>query len=308
MRALLLALPLLISACSDSSNAAAAALLPASPTTVPAAKTDQVVIAHRGASGTRPEHTFAAYDQAIALGAEYIEQDISPTSDGVLVCLHDDSLDRTARGAAGNCTGQIITKTLAQVKTCDMGSWFNQANPMLANPEFAKERIPTLEEVFQKYGNTRNYYIETKTSAGQLESVEQKLYNLIKKYNLYDGMVMRRQVLVQSFQPNSLQAMKAIDPKVPLVLLLAGGANQATLMSASQMGVFGVGPSSGDVTKALVDQAHTLKIAIHPYTLNSTADIEKMAALCVDGLFTNFSDRYRAVLAAKDYGCKAPIR
>lgn len=308
MRALLLALPLLLAACLDSSNPASAVMLPGTSSTVPAAKTDQVVIAHRGASGTTPEHTFAAYDQAIALGAEYIEQDISPTSDGVLVCLHDDSLDRTARGPAADCTGQIISKTLAQVKKCDMGSWFNQANPSLANPAFANERIPTLEEVFQKYGKTRNYYIETKTSAGQLESVEQKLYNLIKKYDLYDGMVTRRQVLVQSFQPNSLQAMKNIDPKVPTVLLLAGGTNQATLNTAAQMGVFGVGPSSGDVTKALVDQAHTLKLAIHPYTINSTADIEKMTALCVDGLFTNFTDRYRAVLAAKDYGCKAPIR
>jgi glycerophosphoryl diester phosphodiesterase len=60
----------------------------------------QLNIGHRGASGTRPEHTFAAYDRALALGADYIEQDLQVTSDGVLVVLHDGTLNRTVRGPA----------------------------------------------------------------------------------------------------------------------------------------------------------------------------------------------------------------
>jgi hypothetical protein len=55
----------------------------------------QVNIGHRGASGTRPEHTFAAYDRALELGADYIEQDLQVTSDGVLVVMHDTTLNRT---------------------------------------------------------------------------------------------------------------------------------------------------------------------------------------------------------------------
>ena len=84
----------------------------------------QLNIGHRGASGTRPEHTFAAYDRALALGADYIEQDLQVTSDGVLVVLHDGTLNRTVRGPAENCTGAVDTKTLAQIKTCSAGEWF----------------------------------------------------------------------------------------------------------------------------------------------------------------------------------------
>jgi glycerophosphoryl diester phosphodiesterase len=74
-------------------------------------------IGHRGASGYAPEHTLAAYDPAIELGADYIEQDLQMTRDGVLVALHDSTLDRTARGPKENCTGLVSTKTLAQIKT-----------------------------------------------------------------------------------------------------------------------------------------------------------------------------------------------
>jgi glycerophosphoryl diester phosphodiesterase len=65
-------------------------------------------IGHRGASGLAPEHTIASYDVALKLGADYIEQDLQLTKDGVLVAMHDETLDRTAT----NCTGHVAGKTL----------------------------------------------------------------------------------------------------------------------------------------------------------------------------------------------------
>src|SRR5262245_11389567 len=94
--------------------------LPAAPAMAqsgPEAAAAPLNVGHRGASGTRPEHTFAAYDRALELGADYIEQDLQVTSDGVLVVLHDGTLNRTVRGDAANCTGAVNTKTLAQIKT-----------------------------------------------------------------------------------------------------------------------------------------------------------------------------------------------
>ena len=301
MRLALTLLPLLLAACGSSElagsvpNAARGGL-----------KSDQVVIAHRGASGHAPEHTLAAYDLGLAMGAEYIEQDIALTLDGVLVCLHDESLDRTARGPAADCTGSIATKTLAQVKNCDMGSWFNETFPDRARPEYVGQKIPTLEEVFQRYGKDVNYYIEVKT-IGSPVPMEQPLLDLIKKYDLLEGAIARRQVLVQSFTPESLQRMRALEPRLPLIQLLFGATNTAQLQAAAQYS-FGVGPPARDLTPALVDEAHRLGMAVHPYTINSSADLDRIAALCVDGLFTDFPDRYRAVLGAKDYGCAAPIR
>lgn len=269
---------------------------------------DQVIVAHRGASGHAPEHTFPAWDQALAMGAEYIEQDVLPTADGVLVVIHDDTLDRTARGPAENCSGRVDSKTLAQLKTCDMGSWFNETYPDRARAEYVGLPIATLEEVFQRYGGSVNYYIEIKPNTTANGDVEQQLLDLIDRYGLYEGAVNRRQVLIQSFIPSSLLTVQALDPALPLVQLYpAGGFNPGTIEAAASYS-FGVGPAQADATQANIDYAHSLGLAVHPYTINSESDLQDMAARCVDGLFTNFPDRYRAVLAAEDFGCPEPIR
>ena len=104
-----------------------------------------LVVGHRGASGTRPEHTFASYDHAIELGADYIEQDLQVTSDGVLVVLHDQTLNRTMRGDAENCTGNVRTKTLAQIKTCSAGLWFGAEYDEREDPD-ARGGLPALRQ------------------------------------------------------------------------------------------------------------------------------------------------------------------
>lgn len=264
------------------------------------------VIAHRGASGHAPEHTFAAYDLALEMGADYLEQDIAMTSDGVLVCLHDATLDRTARGPAENCTGRVGTKTLAQLKTCDMGSWFNEAYPDRARPEYVGQQIPTLEEVFQRYGSDLNYYIETKT-LGTLRPMEAELLRLLNAYGLRDGAVERRQVLVQSFTPDSLLRMRLLDPQIPLIQLMFAGSGITLPVAAVYS--FGIGPPVGETTQALVDQAHALGLAVHPYTVNSSEDLERIGKLCVDGIFTNFPDRMRSLVDAGAFAnCPEPIR
>ena len=115
-------------------------------------------IGHRGASAYAPEHTFAAYDLALEQGADYIEIDLQMTADGVLVAMHDKTLNRTADAPEGvpeqYCRGLVSKKTLEQIKMCDAGSWFGT--------EYAGEQIPTLEEIFERYGTSVNYYIETK--------------------------------------------------------------------------------------------------------------------------------------------------
>ena len=105
-----------------------------------------ILIAHRGASGLAPEHTLAAYDRAIEIGADYLEHDLQRTRDGALVVLHDETLDRTARGPAENCTGPVRSKTLAQLETCDFGLLFAEGRPDAVDA-FAGEMILTLDAV-----------------------------------------------------------------------------------------------------------------------------------------------------------------
>lgn len=281
------------------------ALLAACTQSAPVTRSGPVVVAHRGASGHAPEHTFAAYDLALAMEAEYLEQDIAMTSDGVLVCLHDATLDRTARGPAENCSGRVGSKTLAQLKTCDMGSWFNETYPQLARAEYVGQTIPTLEEVFRRYGRSVNYYIETKT-LGTAQPMEAELLRLIETYGLREGAVRRRQILVQSFSAASLQRMHELDAEMPLVHLLYGG--RLALAGVADY-VFGIGPPAGSTDAELVDLAHARGFAVHPYTVNEVPELERIGALCVDGMFTNFPDRYRALVDAGAFkSCPEPIR
>ena len=93
-------------------------------------------VAHRGASAGYPENTLAAYRAAIESGATALEVDVRTTKDGVLVSLHDKTLDRTTDG-----TGSIGDRTLGELRKLDAGAWFD--------PKFAGQRVPTLSEVLQ---------------------------------------------------------------------------------------------------------------------------------------------------------------
>jgi glycerophosphoryl diester phosphodiesterase len=254
----------------------------------PAAQAAVVLnVGHRGASGTRPEHTFASYDRALELGADYIEQDLQITNDGVLVVMHDDTLNRTARGPAENCTGRVDAKTLAQIKTCSAGQWFGA--------EWAGEKIPTLEEVFQRYGKTVNYYIETKTPA-PADKMEEKLLALLDKYGLREPSASDWQVLIQSFSADSLKTVHALDPRLPLIFL--GNASIPALPSIREYAV-GTGPSSGGVNAAYVAAAHALCLDVHPYTVNDLPTMQRLLDAGVDGMFTNFPDRLDSLLGAR---------
>ena len=249
-------------------------------------------IGHRGASGHAPEHTIPSYDLALWLGADYIEQDLQMTSDGVLVALHDDTLDRTARGLGRDCTGPVITKALEQVKTCDVGSWFNESYPQYARDEYVGLRIPTLEEVFQRYGSGANYYIETKNPEAA-PGMEEELLRLMEEYGLRRPAAEGWQVLIQSFSPASLQKIHALDPSLPLIQLYdeeTSEAIRANLDTARAYAV-GVGPFKGDVDAQLVEAAHARCLHVHPYTVNEEREMRALIELGVDGMFTNFPDR-----------------
>jgi glycerophosphoryl diester phosphodiesterase len=283
--------------------------------------TDSTVlnIGHRGASGYAPEHTFAAYDLALEQGADYIEIDLQMTADGVLVAMHDDTLDRTATAPAGvpeeYCTGPVIEKTLEQIKMCDVGSWFG--------PEYAGEQIPTLEEIFQRYGTSVNYYIETKNpEAVPCECMEEELLRLMDEYGLTKPAEKRWQVLIQSFSADSLQEIHGYNESLPLIQLYSSdetsGSIQLDLDAVSTYAV-GIGPSQSDVDAALVKAAHDLCLDVHPYTLIEARDMKALLDLGVDGMFTNNPDRLEellgksaahgkrgAMLAAEDYAtCRA---
>jgi hypothetical protein len=97
------------------------------------AMTSTVLIAHRGLDDTYPENTLPAFEAALAMGMG-VEFDLAATSDGHLVVIHDDTVDRTTNG-----TGRVNQMTLAEIQALDAGSWKGE--------QFAGARVPTIEEV-----------------------------------------------------------------------------------------------------------------------------------------------------------------
>jgi len=259
----------------------------------PGAPPEPALIAHRGASTLAPEHTLAAYDLAIEIGADYLEHDLQLTADGVLVILHDDTLDRTASGPAKNCSGAVAEKTLAQLETCDFGAWFAERDPVVGN-RFAGQRIVTLEALFTRYGKSVRYYIETKQPE-EAPGMEQALVSLLAAHDLLPVGPHDRSVMVQSFSTASLRKLHALRPELPLVRLLDEGERPA-LAELSEIAV-GIGPNQGDVDEDLIASAHRHGLVIHPWTVNARPEMARLLDLGVDGVFTDNSELFMEVRA-----------
>ncbi len=212
------------------------------------------------------------------------------TKDGVLVAMHDDTLDRTT-----NCTGLVIEKSLEELKMCEVRNSFGS--------EYDGLEIPTLEEIFQRYGKKVNYYIETKNPeeveiAGH--DMEEELLRLMDEYGLTKPAAKRSQVLIQSFSEDSLREIHDLNSSLPLIQLYSEAdwtseSIQDDLEDASEYAV-GIGPSRFDVDQALVYAAHAWCLDVHPYTVNETTDMKDLIALGVDGMFTNYPDRLEGLL------------
>jgi len=181
------------------------------------------VIAHRGASFDAPESTRASYLLARELGADYLEMDLQRTRDGVLIVLHDDTLQRTtdiAHKFPARKNQPVSDFTLAELETLDAGSWFNGAYPERARPTFKKLRILTLDQVIDiaegDPAHRPGLYIETKVPQ-QFPGIERDLKHVLKARGWLQG---PHKVVLQTFDKDSLLLLNKEMPKVPKVLLL----------------------------------------------------------------------------------------
>ena len=108
-----------------------------------------VVISHRGEHLHHPENTMPAFEEAVRLGADYIEVDVRTTADGKLVLSHDATVDRCTNG-----TGEVAKMTFDQVRGLDAG--------IKKGPEFAGTRVPTFDEVLDFARGKINVYVDVK--------------------------------------------------------------------------------------------------------------------------------------------------
>jgi glycerophosphoryl diester phosphodiesterase len=281
---------------------------------------DKILVAHRGASAYAPEHTRAAYELAIELGADYIEPDLQITADSVLIALHDETLERTtnveevfpdrfrqvAEGMVVVNRWFAVDFTLDEIKQLDAGSWFD--------PRFAGERVPTFAEVIEIARGRAGIFPETKAPDAYTEQgfdMERLVTAELRAHGLdvKDG-VPGTPVILQSFSPESLRILRreqGLD--LPSVFLI-GQYNDARRWfrpeGFAEIREFatGIGPSK-DLLQAFpnaVADAHAAGLSVIPYTFGSRDEarfedvsVETsyfLSSLGVDGLFTNNPDLF----------------
>ncbi|HYE73120.1 MAG TPA: glycerophosphodiester phosphodiesterase family protein, partial [Blastocatellia bacterium] len=190
----------------------------------------KINIAHRGASAYVPEHTLEAYRLALAQGADFVEQDLQVTKDGVLVCLHDLTLERTTnveevlpdrfRTDEKNPSVKhyyVSDFTLAEIKQLDAGSWFGE--------KFKGVKVPTWQEAIDLVRGKAGLYPETKgpeVYGSRGFDMEKLVLDQLKKNKLDKlGADPKTPVIIQSFSPESLRKMRfEMKTELPLVLLI----------------------------------------------------------------------------------------
>jgi glycerophosphoryl diester phosphodiesterase len=269
-----------------------------------------LVVAHRGASGDVAEHTLAAYELAIAQGADALECDVRLTRDGVLVCVHDRKVDRTSDGR-----GAVSRLELAKLSELDFASWkARQRDPLLedawAEAELDPERhsVLTLERLVQlaldstaPSGRPVQLHIETKHPTRYGPVVERCLVDLLAKYGLATPPSRREaQVTVMSFAATGLRRVHGMAPTLPTVLLMER--LPVRRRDGSLPPKVGIAGPSLKVLRAhprLVDRVHARGRRVHCWTADDAADVEYLVALGVDGIITDHPGLAREVLSRR---------
>jgi glycerophosphoryl diester phosphodiesterase len=272
------------------------------------------LIAHRGASAYAPENTVPAFQLAAEQGATFVEFDLRLTKDGHIVCLHDESLERTTDvaqvfpnrfrlvGEEPKAARRWLLEdfTLDEIRRLDAGSWFA--------PEFAGTRIPTFAETIDSLKGRSGLFIELK-SPERYEGIERLVMADLKAKGLdQPGADPKTPVLIQSFTASSLEIF-AHEIRTTLPIHFLFGARDAgpwvTPDGLKRIRAFatGISPEKTVVLNhpEAMKQARAIGLLVTPYTFRSTAvpgfpDVRAEMAhyldrLGVDGVITDNPDQ-----------------
>ena len=237
-------------------------------------------IAHRGFSGRYPENTIAAFDAAVKLGYAWMELDVRRSADGVIVVMHDATVDRTTNG-----TGEVASLTWAELRALDAGSW--------KGAEFAGERIPTLEEVLQRVGGRAQVVVELKLPREHIPEVIDVVrrcdafgWTLTTAFDWETILDVRR--LAPEWRTAWLTNMKDIAPEDAVARCAGAGVSQLS--------------SHCDRTdRNLVEKAHAAGLLVRCWGVGNDQgeQMRRLIHMGVDGMTTNYPDVLARIIDAE---------
>lgn len=299
-----------------------------------------LVIAHRGASGYLPEHTLAAYELAIRMGADIVEPDLQTTSDGVLIAMHDSTLNRTTNveTVLGMRNGgyRVSDYTYAEIRQLTVEPASSTAStsypgytPTMADPF----KVPTFAEVmaFVNAHNTASgddigIYPEAKTPNST--AMNQQILNEMKAAGFdapEDHAILQTFSHAGARELAELQALMGMDNTIAALGyarltddgfgLLDATTGQVSLLSDLALFADGLGVSlSGSAMGAeFIQAAHALGMTVHGWTFNKSnrddayAQYEFWVDAGMDGIFTNYTDLAVDYLAERNAVSEVPL-
>ena len=232
-----------------------------------------LVIAHRGASGERPENTLSAYTLAVEQGADMIEIDLHRTRDEAIVVTHDELLE----GLGG--AGEIAGATLAQVRALDAGEG---------------ERVHTLDEVLDAFGERIAFNLELKRATDrEYAGLEQAALAAVERRGLLPRM------LFSSFYDPVLARLRSLSPTARVGLLISRKFPHRAVARAKALGAEALHPEDSIATPELVREAHDAGLLVHVFTVDEETELRRFLDMGVDGIFTNYPRRLRAMVGAR---------
>lgn len=260
------------------------------------------IFGHRGAAGEFPENTLFSFQRALEAGASCLETDVHATRDGHLVLFHDETLERTTNGS-----GRLKDRTLKEIRGLDAGYRFSADGGATFPFRGAGLRIPTLEEFFGRFPGVK-VTLEIKQAE---PAVEEGLLDLVARTDRLED------VLIASEQD------------VIMKRILRSGVRVATSFSAAEVADFlrspnlpasSLSPSPGRalqvperwgevelVSEKFVQAARVRELEVHVWTVNEPPDMERLLALGVDGIVTDFPGRLAALVKARGAGSRRAV-
>ena len=232
-----------------------------------------LVIASGGASAEAPEHTIAAFEAALAQGADALALRVRVSRDGHPVVFGPATLERTTDGR-----GPVGEQTVQELKRLDAGGW--------KGPRFGGQRIQTLQEVLERFRDRTRFWIELPDDVGAQSGIEERVVSTLEIYEAAEG------CLVQSANPKALGRVRALNPSVPLGAIWRAGSLAAALPAP---GTAEAVCSAVEVLRAAdVEMIRAAGFGCYVWKVSEPALADRLVGWCVDGILTDRPGLMRA--------------
>jgi len=212
-------------------------------------------------------------EKAIEARADMIELDCQLSQDGHVVIFHDERLGRTT-----GARGMLKKKTLEQLKKLDVGQWLKKS--------YQGERIPTLEEVLEALNGRADLCLDIKHFPDTSAGIEIKLLFIVSRYDYLE------RTTFSSFDYRCLSRIRELAPEARIGVIFGAATKGDPFAAAKELAAVSIHLQKELATGERLERAWEVGLDVYVWTVNDLREMEKFIALGVQGLVTDFPEKF----------------